>query len=384
MLPNSNSFRVLFVLPAFYRNGAVNLIINLADELALVYLDVEILALSEQEPHSPLPKQAVKTSVALEANQSVRLGLPILLNRLLKSALNSDLIVLTWENGPALVWTSLIAYILRKPTIAIVQNNIQKSWAQYPSRIGRVVRRWAYGQTQAVVCVSQALITFVEAEINSKTITSIPNGINIERVQELAKLPDSSLLTTDNLPFIVGIGRLVPQKGFDLLIKAHAAVIKKGIAHHLVLIGEGEEHSNLSELATNLGVFDSVNFLGFSSNPYSTLARASLFCLSSRYEGMPLSLMEASVLGIPMIATDCLTGPREILADGLYGDLVATESVEALSSAIERHFLEPQRLVTKAQASAQQAERFSMRTCADKYRELFAHCVAKVKENNKD
>ncbi|GAB4239730.1 MAG: hypothetical protein Kow0049_27230 [Stanieria sp.] len=378
MLPNSHSLRVLFVLPAFYRNGAVNLIINLADQLALLDLDVEILALSDQESHSPMPKQSVKTSVALEANQSVRQALPILLNRLLKSAFNSDIIVLTWENGPALWWSSLVAYILRKPTIAIVQNNIQKSWAQYPSRIGQVVRRWAYEQTQAVVCVSKALITSVEPEVNAKMITSIPNGIDIERVQTLAKLPCSSLLRTDHIPFMVGIGRLVPQKGFDLLIKAHAAVIEKGIAHHLVLIGEGNEHTTLSELAANLGVSDSVIFLGFSNNPYSTLARASLFCLSSRYEGMPLSLMEASVLGVPMIATDCLTGPREILADGLYGDLVATESVEALSSAIERHFLEPQRLVTKAQASAQQAERFSMRTCAERYSELLHHCVAKI------
>jgi glycosyltransferase involved in cell wall biosynthesis len=378
MLPNSHSLRVLFVLPAFYRNGAVNLIINLADQLALLDLDVEILALSDQEPHSPMPKQSVKTSVALEANQSVRQELPILLNRLLKSAFNSDIIVLTWENGPALWWSSLVAYILRKPTIAIVQNNIKKSWAQYPSRIGQVVRRWAYEQTQAVVCVSKALITSVEPEVNAKMITSIPNGIDIERVQTLAKLPCSSLLTTDHTPFMVGIGRLVPQKGFDLLIKAHAAVIEKGIAHHLVLIGEGSEHTTLLELAANLGISDSVIFLGFSNNPYSTLARASLFCLSSRYEGMPLSLMEASVLGVPMIATDCLTGPREILADGLYGDLVATESVEALSSAIERHFLEPQRLVTKAQASAQQAERFSMRTCAERYSELLHHCVAKI------
>lgn len=155
-------------------------------------------------------------------------------------------------------------------------------------------------------------------------------------------------------------------------------MIEKGIAHHLVLIGEGEEQATLSELATNLGVSESVIFLGFSSNPYSTLARASLFCLSSRYEGMPLSLMEASALGVPMIATDCLTRPQEILADGLYGDLVATESVEALSSAIERHFLEPQRLATKAQASVQQAERFLMRTCAERYSDLFDHCVAKI------
>ena len=60
---------------------------------------------------------------------------------------------------------------------------------------------------------------------------------------------------------------------------------------------------------------------------------ASLFCLSSRYEGFPLCLVEAAVLGVPMVAADCPTGPREILANGHYGDLTPTESVEALSKA---------------------------------------------------
>lgn len=176
---------------------------------------------------------------------------------------------------------------------------------------------------------------------------------------------------------MVGIGRLKPQKGFDLLIRSHAAVLKKAVCHRLVLIGEGDERTTLSELSANLGVSESVIFLGFLTNPYPILARASLFCLSSRYEGFGLVVAEAAVLGIPTIATDCMAGPREILVDGLYGDLVETESVEALSSAIEKHFQNPQRLLAKAQASAKQADRFSMKTCAQKYSELLRHCVAR-------
>jgi glycosyltransferase involved in cell wall biosynthesis len=189
MLPKSDSLRVLFVLPAFERNGAVEFYVNLADELALLDIDIEVLACRYQELHSRLPSKPVKVNIALEADRFVRLGLFTLLIRLIQSALSSDIIVLTWENGAALLLPSLVAYILRKPTLAIVQNNIQKSLVDYPSRFGgRLVLRWAYAQAQAVVCASKSLIAAVKLEVNQKKITSISNGIDLERVRTLAKL----------------------------------------------------------------------------------------------------------------------------------------------------------------------------------------------------
>ena len=209
-----------------------------------------------------------------------------------------------------------------------------------------------------------------ELNLDSNKVKSISNAMNLEEIRSAARQSLSSEVIKNDLPFIVGIGRLARQKGFDLLIESHATVLKKGIPHRLILVGEGEERTALSKLCQSLGVAETVTFLGFVTNPYPILARASLFCLSSRYEGFPLSLIEATVLGIPTIATDCPTGPQEILANGLYGDLVETESVEALSNAIEKHFREPSRLIKKSQDSAKQAERFSLKTCAKKYTEL--------------
>ena len=374
-----NSLRVLFVLPALYRSGAVDLIVNLAEELVLMGMNVEILALEHQEPYSRLPNKSVKLNFALGKNQSYRRGLLLnLLIRLIRSAFSSDIIILTWENGPAVKWPSGVAHWLRKPTLAIVQNNIQESLVHYKSKnqdIEHGVLRKAYAQAKAIVCVSKDLIASVEPEVSQDKITSISNGIDIERVCELSKLPCPSTLPSDEIPFVVGLGRLASQKGFDLLIQAHSIVLKRGIVHRLVLIGEGPDESELMKLCQNLAIVDSVIFFGYLENPYPVLAKASLFCLSSRYEGRPLSLMEASVLSIPTIATDCLTGPREILEDGIYGDLVETESVKALSNAIENHFRDPQRLMLKAQASAKLADRFSMQKCARKYSELIKHCV---------
>ena len=375
MFSNPVNKRILFILPAFYRNGAVDLVINLSEELVNLNREVEILAINQQS-HSHLPNKSVRVSIPLEENQSPKKNLPTYLIQLIKSVSRADIVFLPWENGPAFTYPSLIARILGKPTVAIVQNNIQKTSIDYPSAIAHIIR-WAYSQSIAVVCVSQGLKKIVARELNLDVnkVISISNGMNLEAIKLKAQQPCSMEFDKNDLPFIVAIGRLASQKGFDVLIKSHAAVIKKGISHRLIIIGEGAEFTALSELANKLGVSQSVTFSGFVNNPLPILARASLFCLSSRYEGLPLSLIEAATLGIPTIATDCPTGPKEILADGLYGDLVATESVEALSNAIEKHFQSPERLIEKAKVSAAKAERLSMRNCAKRYLKLVDNLV---------
>lgn len=375
----STPLRVLFILPAFYRNGAVDMIVNLSEKLIAYNIDVEILATRQCDRQSHLPKPPVKFDILLEKDHSTLAKLPALLPRIIRSITRSDIIVFTWENR--LLLPGLLTYLLKKPSLAIVQNNLQRSSEDYFHRKGeRSIRRWIYAQAQAVVCVGSGLIATLESEVDKQKITSIQNGINLEKVRLLAKQPCPPAFETlieDKIPFIVGVGRLVPQKGFDLLISAHAAVIKQGIQHRLVLIGEGDEQDNLLRLAKELGISDSVVFLGYLSNPYAVLARASLFCLSSRYEGFGLVVAEAAALGIPTITADCVAGPRELLADGLYGDLVETESAEALAIAIKRHLENPPRLQAKAKASEAQANRFSMALCAKRYSELFHKCVSR-------
>jgi glycosyltransferase involved in cell wall biosynthesis len=375
--------RTLFVLPNFARNGAVDFIVDLADAMALQEIDVEILALNGTNRPSRSPKGPVTVSVALAEEPSwlrravpVRqirqvLRAPVQIGRILHSALRSDVIVLTWEMGAALLLPSLAAYLLRKPTIAIVQNNVLRSVIDYHGIKWQHVLRWSYARARAVVCVSVDQMVVVEqAGVSSSKLVTIPNAVDIERVRRLAGYPPPTILKVDEMPFVVGVGRLSEQKGFDLLIQAHADVLRRGFRHRLVLIGEGPDMQAMAELAAEKGVAESVIFPGYLVNPYPALVRASVFCLSSRYEGRPLVLAEAAILGVPTIATDCPTGAREVLGDGLYGDLVKTESVEALSTAIERYLRDPQRLLLKAQASASESARFSIQNCAQSYIKL--------------
>jgi len=371
MTSTSKTIRVLFVIPAFYRNGAISLYISLAQELATTHnATVEILATRKLAVQSHLPKAPVKVTILEKQSKITRL--PKLFGRIMRSSKQADIVILTWEKG--LFLPTLAARILRKPMLAIVQNNIQKAALNYPKRKGgQRFRRWAYAYAKAVICASQTLKTSVEPDVDKEKIIAISNGIDLARVKALSTEKSSLPFLLNDLPFIVGIGRLSAQKGFDVLIQAHAEVQQQGYQHRLVLVGEGDDLADLSALAQRLDVEESVVFVGFLDNPYPVMAQASLFCLSSRYEGFGLVVAEAAALGVPTIATDCVSGPCEILDNGKYGDLVEPDSARDLATAIQNHLQNPQRLKIKAQASAEQAERFSLKTCAHQYSEVIRH-----------
>ena len=134
-------------------------------------------------------------------------------------------------------------------------------------------------------------------------------------------------------PVILSVGRLDPQKDFPLLIKAFARV-RQSLPARLLILGEGPERAALISLVKQLGLEEDVSLPGFVSNPYPFMAHASVFVLSSRWEGLPTVLVEALYCGAPIIATDCQSGPREILRDGQYGQLVPVGDVECMADAI--------------------------------------------------
>ena len=137
------------------------------------------------------------------------------------------------------------------------------------------------------------------------------------------------------IPVIVAAGRLTAQKGFDILLRAFAALSREREAR-LILLGDGALRDTLHQLAQDLHIADKVTLPGFQSNPYAWLARADLFVLSSRWEGSPNVLTEALALGIPSVATDCPSGPSEVLEQGRYGPLVAVDNAPALAEAMKQ------------------------------------------------
>lgn len=179
------------------------------------------------------------------------------------------------------------------------------------------------------------------AGIPPERITTIENPVVNSKLLELAKRPaEGPWFLPDNPPVVLSAGRLCDQKDFATLIRAFARVRRDRKAR-LVILGEGENRRSLEALAEAQGVADDVVLPGFLRNPYACMARAAVFVLSSKWEALPLALTEALACGCPIVATDCPSGPAEILSDGEFGALVPVGDDAALAKAILRTLDDP-------------------------------------------
>jgi glycosyltransferase involved in cell wall biosynthesis len=134
-------------------------------------------------------------------------------------------------------------------------------------------------------------------------------------------------------PVLLTVGRLAPQKDHMTLLRAFA-IVRRTREARLVIFGEGTERARIESLRRDLGLEADVDLPGVTDNPYAAMRRASLFVLSSRFEGLPTVLVEALACGCPTVSTTCPSGPAEILNGGRYGVLVTPENPEALAAGI--------------------------------------------------
>ncbi len=136
-------------------------------------------------------------------------------------------------------------------------------------------------------------------------------------------------------PILLAVGRLTPQKDYPTLLRAFSLLRRRRKAR-LLILGEGAERQNLETLAAELGIAADLSLPGFCANPYAAMSRAALLVLSSRFEGLPTVLMESLACGCPIVATDCPSGPHEILDAGKYGLLTPVGDAVALADAMNQ------------------------------------------------
>lgn len=134
-----------------------------------------------------------------------------------------------------------------------------------------------------------------------------------------------------NYKIVISVGRLTQVKGYDLLIEAWKKVCDQNPGWKLYIVGSGEEKQNLEMLATQLGIMDRIEFTGQTTDVRSFYEKSSIFCLSSRNEGLPMVLLEAQAYGLPIVAFDCDTGPSEIVVNKKNGFLVPNGNIESLA-----------------------------------------------------
>ncbi len=196
--------------------------------------------------------------------------------------------------------------------------------------------RWVYPRADAVIAVSHGVADdLAESTGLARDLVDVVGNpvITAEVVAKAAQPPTHPWFSDGGAPVVVAVGRLAYQKNFELLIAAMERVLEQRDAR-LVIFGEGPDRDTLMAQAEAIGIADRVDFAGFVDNPYSHMRAASAFVLSSRFEGLPTVLIEALYCGVPIVSTDCPSGPDEILVGGRYGTLVPVDDQEALAAGI--------------------------------------------------
>jgi len=224
--------------------------------------------------------------------------------------------------------------------LIVSERNHLSSVTKNAIRLGDRIRPWLvqnlYPKADLIITVSKGVAKdLIESyKIDIDKIQPIYNMFDINKIVSASQsTPQCSWLEKDASPIIINVGRLSSQKDHATLIKAFA-IAKAKRKCRLLILGEGAERPTLINLIQDLNLDDDVFMPGFVSNPYAYIARAKLFVLSSAWEGLPGALIEALACGIPVVSTDCPSGPAEILENGKYGLLTPVRDAQALADAI--------------------------------------------------
>lgn len=327
--------KVALFLPSLNGGGAERVMVNLAWGLAELGLQVDlVLARAEGPLLDEVPKEV--RVVDLGAKR-VLCSLPGLIGYLRRERPDALLAAMEHANLVAL-WAKKLSGVHTRVVVSvhsIVSQDIadaKNMRVKVIPLLVRIIYPWAH----AVVAVSEGVAN------DLVQLTGLPRD-NLQVIYNPTVTPELLARTEEPLdhpwfrpgepPVILGAGRLTAQKDFPTLIRAFALVRKK-LPARLMILGEGEERQRLESLVHELGLGADVALPGFVDNPFKYMKHARVFVLSSRFEGFGLVLVEAMACGTPVIATDCPSGPAEILEGGKWGTIVPVGNVQEMASAI--------------------------------------------------
>ncbi len=266
------------------------------------------------------------------------------------------------------VYNILACWNLNIPTIV---SEHTYPGANDANKIWQFMMKKFYRYADLVTVLTQNAVPFYPPAAGYRTIV-MPNPIS----------QPETVVTIDRLlptPSLISIGRFDPRKGFDLLFRAFDQIRDRHPDWQLTILGEGPIRAELEALRAQLQLEDCVHLPGAVKNIADYLHQADLFVMSSRVEGFPMALCEAMACGCPVIATDCLSGPSEIIQNGVNGLLVETENVEALAAGLDQLMSDPAKRQQFAQNSPQILDRFGIEQVIAMWAEAIDQVIARRK-----
>ena len=275
---------------------------------------------------------------------------------------------------------SLVAYRAtqrrRTPWLAIEMADPRLDFAHQVKRF-RLLKRWllrrAYSSADWAIAVSEGCREGMQRfyRLSKERTVVVRNFVDLAEIDRLAEPPTAS---RDPAEFhIVTLGRLDKQKGQIHLLRAMDELVhRQGRGNvRLEIAGQGPLEAELKSFVQERRLQNQVRFAGFLENPFALLTRSQLFCLPSLYEGLPLALLEGMACRVPVLATDCPSGPREVLDGGRLGGLVPPGDADALADAIQDAMDNYPQWTARVGAARQRVEReFSVASEMDRLQQL--------------
>lgn len=358
--------RVAFYVPALRVGGAQRVTITVANGLAERGYDVDLVVSHYEGELSDRVSGAVRI-VDLDAPKvpaiGILAGLPRLRSYLETVEPSLLFAAMTYANVVSIL-TAAMANTHTK--LLPIEHNTFGMESRLKSRATDRLARHLYRFADGVVAVSEGVADSVVdgTYIDRSDVTVLYNPIPVSEIREQSQASiDDEWLQSSAFEPIVSVGRLEAQKDLSTLLRSFALVNRARPDTRLILVGRGSKREDLLALADSLGISDVVSLPGYVENAYAYMGHASVFALSSEYEGLPTVLIEALACGCPIVATDCPSGPREILSDGEYGTLVPVGDAPALRDAILSTLETP----TDSETLTRRSRDFSVETVVDQY-----------------
>lgn len=355
--------RLALVISSLRGGGAERVMTHLANGWAARGQDVDLITFDHDGPTTfPLDPRVCRTDVlpATSIIPPVRVWDRVLgLRRELRE--RKPDVVLSFGDRIN-VQSILAARTLKIPVLISERSNpdlrpLSRGWS--------VLRKWSYPSAQMLVAQTESVRKWANKRFEGLSTKVIPNPVIVDFAG-----------ARHDQPVIVAAGRLRPEKGFDVLIRAFAAVAADYPDWTLRILGEGPERAVLEGLVTTLGIQGRVQFPGFTEDVGAHLSSAGIFVLSSRLEGFPNALLEAMAQGTAVIATRCCNGPSDMIHDGIDGRLVAVDNATAMANALHDLLSSPSERIRLGAAAESVRERFRLTHVLDLWEEAIGECMA--------
>jgi glycosyltransferase involved in cell wall biosynthesis len=368
-LSTRERLKVLFVIPTLGGGGAEKLLIQLLEHMDRRSFD-PVLAVFNRE--GVFADQVPPDVLVLDLKKRSRysfLALQWRIDRIVRR-LGVDVVVgmIGYTNHMVLMSRSLFGW--SRPVVAGMYSTLSPALlSQTHAWLRRTLTERLYPKAEAVVTVSRGAARDLMSVISlpREKVHVIYNPVDVEAIRELAR--EETEWGRGGRGEVLAVGRLTAAKDYPTLLRAFKIVSRSSDAG-LTIIGEGEERPALEALLSELGLEGRVSMPGFVSNQYKYMARADLLVLSSAWEGFPTVIEEAMACGAPVVATDCPSGPGEIIADGENGLLVPVGDVTGLARAVARLLGDRALRERLSQAGTRCIEEFGVKKITREYESL--------------